>query len=52
MAKQFQRRRFFRNRPIMTSLSHSSSNSDCEKEVKLQVAMAVTLMVGLMQVSG
>ena len=26
--------------------------SDCDKEVKLQVAMAVTLMVGLMQVSG
>ena len=39
------------NKTNMT-LSHSSSISDCDKEVKLQVAMAVTLMVGLMQVSG
>ena len=35
-----------------TNITMSSSISDCDKEVKLQVAMAVTLMVGLIQVSG
>ena len=35
-----------------TNVTKSSITGDCDKEVKLQVAMAVTLMVGIIQVSG
>ena len=35
-----------------TNTTTSSSTGECDKEVKLQIAMAVTLMVGIIQVSG